>query len=44
MNGGAGAAPVYRVRVGPLASVEEGDRLTERAAQLGIRDARIVVE
>jgi rare lipoprotein A len=44
MNGGAGAAPVYRVRIGPLASVEEGDRLTERAAQLGIRDARIVVE
>ncbi len=35
---------VYRVRIGPLASVEEGDRLTERAAQLGIPDARIVVE
>ncbi|MEW6331269.1 MAG: septal ring lytic transglycosylase RlpA family protein [Pseudomonadota bacterium] len=44
MNGGAETAPVYRVRIGPLASVEEGDRLTERAAQLGIRDARIVVE
>jgi rare lipoprotein A len=43
-NGGADAAPVYRVRIGPLASVEEGDRLTERATQLGIRDARIVVE
>jgi rare lipoprotein A len=44
INGGADAAPVYRVRIGPLASVEEGDRLTERATQLGIRDARIVVE
>jgi rare lipoprotein A len=43
-NGGADTAPIYRVRIGPLASVEEGDRLTERAAQLGIRDARIVVE
>ncbi|WP_372523738.1 septal ring lytic transglycosylase RlpA family protein [Sulfuricaulis sp.] len=35
---------VYRVRVGPLINVEEGDRLTQRAAQLGIPDARIVVE
>jgi rare lipoprotein A len=43
-GGGADAAPVYRVRIGPLTSVEEGDRLTERAIQLGIRDARIVVE
>jgi rare lipoprotein A len=43
-SGGADAAPLYRVRIGPLASVEEGDRLTERATQLGIRDARIVVE
>ncbi len=41
---GAGAARIYRVRVGPLANVEEGDRLTERAAQLGVPDARIVVE
>ena len=43
-NNGADAARVYRVRIGPLANVEEGDRLTERAAQLGISDARIVVE
>jgi rare lipoprotein A len=43
-NGGADAAPVYRVRIGPLASVEEGDRLTQRVVQLGISDARIVVE
>ncbi|MDH3514274.1 MAG: septal ring lytic transglycosylase RlpA family protein [Gammaproteobacteria bacterium] len=37
-------APLYRVRVGPLASVEEGDRLTQRVVQLGVTDARIVVE
>ncbi|HSW52183.1 MAG TPA: septal ring lytic transglycosylase RlpA family protein, partial [Sulfuricaulis sp.] len=43
-NGGADTAPVYRVRIGPLASVEEGDRLTQRVVQLGISDARIVVE
>lgn len=43
-NGGADTAPLYRVRIGPLTSVEEGDRLTERAAQLGVPDARIVVE
>jgi rare lipoprotein A len=38
------AARIYRVRIGPLTNVEEGDRLTERAAQLGIPDAQIVVE
>ena len=43
-NGADSARVVYRVRVGPLANVEEGDRLTERAAQLGVSDARIVVE
>lgn len=37
-------ARIYRVRIGPLTNVEEGDRLTERAARLGIPDARIVVE
>lgn len=39
-----GEARLYRVRIGPLASVEEGDRLAERAAQLGVTGARIVVE
>lgn len=43
-GGGPGAAPIYRVRIGPLASVEEGDRLMERATQLGVSGARIVVE
>ena len=41
---GPDATRVYRVRVGPLTNVEEGDRLTQRAAQLGVTDARIVVE
>src|SRR3989304_9595070 len=40
---GPDATRVYRVRVGPLTNVEEGDRLTEGAAQLGGPDARIVV-
>jgi rare lipoprotein A len=43
-NSGSDTAPIYRVRIGPLASVEEGDRLTQRVVQLGISDARIVVE
>jgi len=41
---GPDATRVYRVRVGPLTNVEEGDRLTQRAVQLGVPDARIVVE
>ncbi|MDO8705158.1 MAG: septal ring lytic transglycosylase RlpA family protein, partial [Sulfuricaulis sp.] len=43
-GGEPGAAPIYRVRIGPLANVEEGDRLMERATQLGVSGARIVVE
>ncbi len=43
-NGGAPDATIYRVRVGPLASVQEGDRLTQRAARLGVTNAMIVVE
>jgi rare lipoprotein A len=43
--GGPGAtALIYRVRIGPLATVEEGDRLSARAAELGVPDALIVVE
>ena len=37
-------ARIYRVRIGPFATVEEGDRLTQRAAQLGVANALIVVE
>ena len=38
------AAPIYRVRIGPLTNVEEGDRLTQRATRLGVTNAMIVVE
>jgi cell division protein FtsN len=43
LGGGNGQA-VYRVRIGPLASVADGDQLTERVAQLGLGRAIIVVE
>jgi len=35
---------VHRVRIGPLASVEEGDRVAARVAGLGIDNAYIIVE
>jgi len=34
----------YRVQVGPLASVEEADRILARAVESGLTDARIVVD
>ena len=37
-------APVYRVRIGPVANLQEVDRLMERATQLGVSGARIVIE
>lgn len=41
----AGTAPrLYRVRVGPIESVEDGDRLVAEVARHGIPDAVIVVE
>lgn len=35
---------LYRVRVGPLASVAAGDSLAERLLHMGFADARLVVE
>ncbi|MDH5357606.1 MAG: septal ring lytic transglycosylase RlpA family protein [Gammaproteobacteria bacterium] len=35
---------VYRVRIGPLASVEYGDSLASRLVDLGFNDAHIVIE
>jgi rare lipoprotein A len=43
-NGNSSAATLHRVRIGPLTSVEEGDRLTQQLARAGIPDALIVVE
>jgi rare lipoprotein A len=42
--GGVDGKAVYRVRVGPLASVADSDRLTESIAQLGLGRAIVVVE
>lgn len=37
-------APVHRVRVGPLRSVEEADQTLTRVASAGFTEARIIVE
>ncbi|TDJ63154.1 MAG: septal ring lytic transglycosylase RlpA family protein [Proteobacteria bacterium] len=39
-----GNVRMFRVRVGPLASVAESDRLVQRAMAYGIADAHIVIE
>ncbi len=39
-----GGMPLYRVRVGPLADIEESDRLLERAAHYGLGDAHLVID
>jgi len=39
-----GRTPLYRVRLGPVGSVEEFDALSARLAALGIRDARLALE
>ncbi len=38
------AASLYRVRIGPLANVAESDKLAQRIAAYGIRNAYVVVE
>lgn len=35
---------LYRVRVGPLASVEVGQRIAQRLLSLGIRDTQMIIE
>lgn len=35
---------VHRVRIGPLASIEDGDRMAARATVLGIDNAHVIVE
>ena len=37
------ATPVYRVQVGPIASVELADHLTQQLARLGISDPHVVI-
>jgi rare lipoprotein A len=36
--------PVYRVRIGPLASVESVDQLTDLLAEQGIHDPHVVID
>jgi rare lipoprotein A len=36
--------PVFRVRIGPLKSVSEADRMTTRLAQIGHQDTRIIID
>ena len=38
------SARVYRVRIGPVATVEQGDQLVEQIARHGITDAMLVVD
>ncbi len=38
------AGAIYRVRIGPIATVEQGDKLVAEAARHGIADALLVVE
>lgn len=35
--------PIYRVRIGPLPSVEEVDRLTRKLTDMGVVDAHVVI-
>ena len=42
--GTANSHPVYRVRIGPLASVESADRLTTLLADHGIHDPHVVID
>jgi len=35
---------VYRVRIGPLSSVDEADRLVDQLASLGINEAHVVID
>jgi rare lipoprotein A len=40
----SGDATIYRVRVGPLAGVEEAERVTQTLSASGLRDLRVVAE
>lgn len=36
--------PIYRVRIGPLPSVEEVDRLTRKLSNIGVVDSHVVID
>lgn len=37
------SGPIYRVRIGPLPSVQEVDRLTRRLSDMGVVDSHVVI-
>ncbi len=39
-----GPSTIYRVRLGPLASVEKADSLVDQLAQLGVAETHVVIE
>lgn len=39
-----GATPLYRVRIGPVPTVERGDQLVAEVGRIGLTDALLVVE
>lgn len=43
-TGSANNHPVYRVRIGPLSSVDSADHLTELLADQGIHDPHVVID
>jgi len=43
-EGLSGQKPIYRVRIGPLASVESADKLTQFLAEQGIESPRVVID
>lgn len=43
-EGGALVQPLYRVRIGPIATVARGDELVAEVARYGVADALLVVE
>ena len=40
----AAGNPVYRVRIGPLSSVDEADQIVDQLAALGIDEAHVVID
>ncbi len=44
IEGSGGAGPLYRVRVGPLASIDEADRIANTLVSQGISDTRVIVD
>ena len=44
VEGRSDSGPLYRVRVGPLASVNEADRIANTLVSQGISDTRVIVD